>query len=146
MHPVEIIELMFVGAVLITIIAVSFFLKGKWRKVGWTVAIVILIAYSIFYVVRPHWIDVQISEKVDLLVPYLKQRYPGEEWVISTVPHRLPGHKSKNPYYIGVIFESEPDVTYEYWIENKNNIFQISFATNKSFADLEHMEIEWDSE
>ncbi len=140
MHPTEIIELMFVGGIIVSILIVALFQKGRWRKAGWLVALVVLVAYCIFYVTRPFWIDAQIDKKVQLLRPYLEEHYPDEEWTISTVPHRQDGYKHRNPYYIGVVFESEPDVTYDYWVESKDNIYQISFLTNKMLEELEHVE------
>ncbi|MGD6781956.1 hypothetical protein ACQCU1_20925 [Sutcliffiella horikoshii] len=140
MHPTEIKELMIVGVIIVSILIIAIFLKGKWRKAGWLFALVLLVAYCIFHVVRPFWIDAQIDKKVSLLRPYLEERYPDEEWTISTLPHRKDGFKHRNPYYIGVVFESEPEVTYEYWVESKDNIYQISFLTNKRLEELEHVE------
>jgi hypothetical protein len=140
MHPTELIELIFVGFLASIIVIITLFLKGNWRKVGWALAIVVIVAYCIFFVVRPYWIDAQIDKKVALLKPYLEQQYPNEEWVISTVPHRKAGYKHLNPYVIGVVFASEPEVTYGYWVENKNDIYQRSYSTNNRLDDLEHME------
>ena len=140
MHPTEIIELMFVGGIIVSTLIVALFLKGRWRKTGWSLALVILVVYSIFFAARPFWIDAQIYKKVQLLRPYLEEHYPDEEWTISTVPHRQDGFKHRNPYYIGVVFESEPEVTYDYWVESKDNIYQISFLTNKRLEELEHVE------
>ncbi|WP_339148659.1 MULTISPECIES: hypothetical protein [unclassified Sutcliffiella] len=140
MHPTEIIELMFVGVIIVSILIITIFLKGRWRKTGWLLALVIFIAYCIFFVVRPFWIDSQIDKKVQLLRPYLEECYPDEEWTISTVPHRKDGYKHLNPYYISVVFEDEPEVTYDYWVESKDNIYQISFLTNKRLGELEHLE------
>ncbi|WP_226683621.1 hypothetical protein [Sutcliffiella horikoshii] len=99
-----------------------------------------MVAYCIFFVARPFWIDAQIDKKVQLLRPYLEEHYPDEEWTISTVPHRKEGFKHRNPYYISVVFENEPEVTYDYWVESKDNIYQISFLTNKRLEELEHLE------
>ncbi len=140
MHPTEIIELMFVGGIIVSSLIVALFLKGRWRKTGWSLALVILVAYCIFFVARPFWIDAQIDKKVQLLRPYLEERYPDEEWTISTVPHREDGYKHRNPYYIGVVFENEPEVTYDYWVESEDNIYQISFLTNKRLEELEYVE------
>jgi Ca2+/Na+ antiporter len=140
MHPTEIIELMVVGIIIVSILIIAFFLKGRWRKTGWLLALLIFASYCIFFLARPFWIDAQIEKKVQLLRPYLEERYPGEEWTISTVPHRKDGYKHLNPYYIGVVFESEPEVTYDYWVESKDNIYQISFLTNKRLEELEHVE------
>jgi len=138
MHPTEVIELIIVGVSLVIIIILSFILKGKWRKVGWSFSVAILIIYAVFYIVRPYWIDYKIEKKIDLLVPHLEQQFPNEKWKISTVPHREDGYEHLNPYYIGVIFENEPEVTYHYWVEAKNNIYQISYSTTKHGDEFKH--------
>ncbi|ARK29699.1 hypothetical protein [Halalkalibacter krulwichiae] len=134
MHPTEVIEFMIVGIVIAIIIIISFILKGNWRMFGLVFATVILVAYSVFFTAHPYWIDVHIEKKVEMLEPYLEQQYPNEEWMITTVPHREDGFKHLNPYYIGVVFEDEPEVTYHYWVE-KNNIYQVSFTTKKENLD-----------
>ncbi|QOY35229.1 hypothetical protein AWH56_021430 [Anaerobacillus isosaccharinicus] len=132
MHPTELIELLFVGSITLLFLVISFFLKGNWRKIGFTLTLVILVAYSAFYILRPYWIDSQIIKKVEILEVYLEERYPDEGWLISTVPHREAGYKHLNPYYIGVVFFDEPEVTYHYRVENKDSIKQIGFSTDKS--------------
>ncbi|HHY74569.1 MAG TPA: hypothetical protein GX497_15360 [Bacillus bacterium] len=140
MHPTEIIELLTISAMITITVIITIFLKGSWRKIGWSLVFSILVAYCIFFVARPYWIDTQIDKKVNLLSSYLEQRYPNEKWLISTVPHREDGSKHLNPYYIGVIFENEPEVTYKYWVENKNNIYQISYSTNNNVTEFKHLE------
>ena len=140
MHPTEVIEFMIVGIVIAVIIIISFILKGNWRKFGLVFASVILLGYSVFFIARPYWIDAQIEKKVEMLEPYLEEQYPNEEWMITTVPHREDGYKHLNPYYIGVVFEDEPEVTYHYRVE-KNNVYQISFSTKKeSLVELKYKE------
>lgn len=141
MHPTEVIELSIVVIIIAVIIMVSLFLKGKWRKLGWSLALFVLFAYWLFFIVRPYWIDAQIEKKVEMIEPYLKQQYPHDNWEIKTVPHQEDGYKHLNPYYIGVVFENEPEVTYHYWIE-KNNIYQIGYSTNKKLEDLKYIESE----
>lgn len=140
LHPTEIIEFMIIGAVILISVIFSLLLKSKWRKIGWLIAISTLAVYCIFFAARPFWKDAQIEKKVNLLRSYLEEHYPDEEWVISTVPHREDGFKHLNPYYIGVFFESEPNVTYHYWVENKDNIYQISFSTKNEPEELTHVE------
>lgn len=140
MHPTEVIEFMVVGGVVAVIIIISFILKGNWRKFGWALALVILLAYCVLFIARPYWIDAQIERKVEMLELYLEQQYPNKEWTITTVPHREDGYKHLNPYYIGVIFENEPEVTYHYWVD-KNNI-KIGYSTNKSLDELNYKESE----
>ncbi|WP_147802848.1 hypothetical protein [Alkalicoccus halolimnae] len=141
MHPTEVIEFIVVGGIVAVTIIISFILKGKWRKLGWAIALALLLAYCVFFIVRPYWIDTQIETKVEMLEPHLEQQYPNEDWMITTVPHREDGYAHLNPYYIGVVFESEPDVTYHYWVD-KNNIYQISYSTNKSLDELKYKESE----
>ena len=140
MHPTEVIEFMVVGGVVAVIIIISFILKGNWRKFGSALALVILLAYCVLFIARPYWIDAQIEKKVEMLEPYLEQQYPTKEWTITTVPHREDGYKHLNPYYIGVIFENEPEVTYHYWVD-KNNI-KIGYSTNKYLDELNYKESE----
>lgn len=102
MHPKEIIEFMIVAVIII----ISFFLKDKWRKLGWSLALVVLLTYCAFYIVRPCWIDAKIDKKVELLELFLEQKYPNEAWEITTVPHRTNGFKHLNPYYIGVVLKT----------------------------------------
>lgn len=62
MHPIELIELMIASGILLVILSVSFILKGKWRRIIQGLAVVYLISFSIFYVVCPYWIDLQIEK------------------------------------------------------------------------------------
>ncbi|MBY6037353.1 hypothetical protein KUV80_11835 [Fictibacillus nanhaiensis] len=140
MHPTEIIEIMTVGGFITIIIITSFFLKGKYRKAGLSLVAITLLSFCVLFIVRPLWIDTQIKKKVNLLTPYLVEHYPKERWTISTVPHREEGFKHLNPYYIGVVFENEPEVTYHYWVKNKNNISQSGVSTKSVLTDLKHKE------
>jgi hypothetical protein len=139
-HPTEIIEILIVGSLIASLLIISFFLRDKWRKVGGLVAVIVLVAYCLFFVVRPCWIDAQVDHKVKLLKPYLKEHYPDEEWVISTVSHRENGYKHLNPYIISVVFDSEPEVIYGYLVESKDNIYQVSYTTDKGLGELKHLE------
>jgi hypothetical protein len=134
MDPRELVELMIVGFGIAIMVIISLFLRGNWRKIGLRLAVVTLVAYGIFYIARPIWIDTQINKKVELIQPYLEQRYPNEEWMISTVPHRKEGYKHLNPYYIGVVFQNEPEVTYYYWVESKNNIYTVATSEKPRYS------------
>ncbi|MCR8644440.1 hypothetical protein NV379_17435 [Paenibacillus sp. N1-5-1-14] len=140
MQPTEIIEIMIFVIVIVINVIILIFLKGNWRKIGLILALTTFVVYCIFLVARPFWIDAQIDKKVELLESYLEEHYPKEEWTISTVPHRKEGFKNVNQYYIGVVFENEPEVTYDYWVESKNNIYQISYSTKNGLKELKHME------
>ncbi|MFJ5768711.1 hypothetical protein [Psychrobacillus sp. NPDC093180] len=143
MHPTELIELMLVGGVLVLILFLSFLLKGKWRKVTLGLALVYLLSYGVLYVARPYWIDFQIENKVGYLDKYLKEQYPKETWKFRTVPHREDGYKHLNPYNIEVIFEKEPEVKYNYFVADKENIIQAGFSFPHEYkSDLFHLEVE----
>lgn len=143
MHPIELIELMITSGILLVILSVSFILKGKWRKIIQGLAAVFLISFSIFYVVRPNWIDLQIENKVGYLQMHLEQQYPEETWVFWTVPHREDGYESMNPYTIGVTFDKEPEVEYKYFVRNKDDIIQTGYSSqNELQSNLLHLEDE----
>jgi hypothetical protein len=129
MHPKEVIELMIAGGLLLVILVASFVMKGKRRKILQGVAVVYLLSFSVFYVVRPIWIDLQIENKVGYIQTHLEQKYPNETWEFWTVPHRVEGYKSMNPYIIGVIFSSEPEVEYKYLVRNKNEVVQTGYSS-----------------
>jgi hypothetical protein len=136
LHPVELIELMIVGGILLVILLVSFILKGKWRKVIQGLALLFLVSFVIFYFVRPYWIDMQIEKKIGYIQMHLEEQYPGETWEYRTVPHREDGYESSNPYYIGVIFDTEPQVEYKYFARNKSNIIQSGLYISELQIDL----------
>lgn len=143
MHPTELMELMMVGVVLLVILFISFLLKGKWKKVTLGLALVYLLSYGVFYAVRPYWIDFQIENKIGFLDMYLKDQYPNETWEFRTVPHREDGYKHLNPYNIEVIFESEPEVKYNYLVNGKESIIQVGYSLpNEINTDLFHLEVE----
>lgn len=134
---------MIVGGVLLVILFVSFLIKGKWRKIIQGLAVASLIAFGIFYAVRPSWIDLQIENKIGYLDMYLKEQYPEETWEFSTVPHRVDGYKHMNPYYIGVKFGTEPEVEYKYFVRKKDDINQAGYSViNELQSELSHLEEE----
>lgn len=141
MHPIEFIEIIVASGIFLAILSISLFLKGKWRKNIRVLAVVYLICFSIFYALRPYWIDLQIENKVGFLQMYLEEKYPTETWEFWTVPHREDGYESMNPYSIGVIFENEPDVEYTYFVRNKDDIVQTGYSSQKDLQrDLSHLE------
>jgi hypothetical protein len=129
LHPEEVIELMIAGGILLVILVASFVTKGRWRKALHGLAVVFLISCSVFYVVRPFWIDLQIENKVGYVQTHLEKKYPNETWEFWTVPHRVDGYKSMNPYIIGVIFSNEPEVVYKYFVRIKNEVVQTGYSS-----------------
>ncbi len=83
----------------------------------------------------------QIEKKIEYIQMHLEEQYPGETWSYKTVPHRESGYKDVNPYYIGVTFETEPEVEYQYFARNKNDIIQTGFSIKQELqSDLLHLE------
>lgn len=141
MHPIELIELLIASVILFVILLVSFFLKGKWRKIIQGLAIIYLVSFCIFYFVRPYWIDMQIEKKVGYLQMHLEEQYPEETWEYWKVPHREDGYEHMSPYHIGVTFDTEPEVEYKYFVRNKDNIKQTSYSIqNELQSDILHLE------
>lgn len=141
MHPIELIELMIAGGILFFILLVSFFLEGKWKKITQRLAVLYLVSFGIFYLFRPYWFDMQIEKRVGYLQVHLEEQYPKETWEYWTVPHREDGYEHMNPYHIGVIFDTEPEVEYEYFVRNKVTIKQTSYSIqNELQSDLLHLE------
>ncbi|MFC5604557.1 hypothetical protein [Sporosarcina koreensis] len=141
MSPKELIELMVVSGIFIVILFVSFVLKGMSRKLVRRLAVFFLLAFAIFYFVRPYWIDIQIEKKIEYIQVHLEERYPGETWSYKKVPHREVGYKHLNPYYIGVIFENEPEVEYQYFARGKDDIIQVGYSIKNDFlSDPLHLE------
>lgn len=144
MHPVELLELVIVCGTLLVTLLISFILKGKWRKIIQGLALLFLVSFVIFYFVRPYWIDMQIEKKVGYIQIYLEERYPVETWEYRTVPHREDGYESSNPYHIGVIFDTEPQVEYKYFARNKGDVIQLGWSTSELQSDsnnLMHLEV-----
>lgn len=141
MHPIALIELMIVLAILFIIVLVSFLLKGKWKKLAQRLAILYLVSFGVLTVVRPYWIDRQIEIKISYIQMHLEEQYPGETWRYWTVPHREEGYEHMNPYHIGVIFDKEPEVKYIYYAQKKNHIIQSGYSSEKDLMDLLHVEI-----
>lgn len=141
MHPTELIEWMIVGGIFIVLLFVSYVLKGKSRKFVRGLAIFSLLSFAIFYFVRPYWIDMQIKKKIEYVEMHLEEKYPGETWIYKTVPHREAGYKHLNPYYIGVIFQNEPEVEYQYLARTKDDVIQAGYSVKTSLQnDPRHFE------
>ncbi|AWE06847.1 hypothetical protein DCE79_05295 [Lysinibacillus sp. 2017] len=140
MHPIEIIQLMIASGILVFLLFISFIFKGKRRKRIQGLALLLLVSFGIIYFVRPYWINMQIEKKVSYIQLHLEKKYPRETWEFRIVPHREDGYESSNPYFIGVIFDNEPQVEYQYFARNKHDITIQGFSTSDSKSELLHLE------
>ncbi|MER2009624.1 MAG: hypothetical protein ABS939_19490 [Psychrobacillus sp.] len=140
MHPIEIIQLMLASSIVIFILFISFIFNGKQRKKIQWLALFLFLSFGVIYFVRPYWVDMQIEKKMSYIQLHLEKKYPGEAWEFQIVPHREEGYESLNPYFIGVVFENEPQVVYKYFARNKYDITIQEFSTSDPKSEFLHLE------
>lgn len=145
LHPITIIEMMLATGVLMLFLIVALLFKKK-RKVLLTLTVYVLLAEVIFFIARPFWIDYQLTVRKIELEDYLESKYPNENWEISTIDFRE--NKTENPYYLKVIFETEPLYIYSYYVNGKGDVEQKSIYTPNStpLENLEHFEGEMETD
>lgn len=138
MHPTELIEHLLVAVVVFLIFAASYVFRGKWRKMIRLLAVICIIAYAVFYAIRPSLIEERVAADVIILEDYLEERYPNEPFTVTTIPFRTEGYESKNPYTIYVTFSSEPDTDYFYRVKDEGKVGVTGF-TSKQNAELKFL-------
>lgn len=75
-------------------------------------------------IIRPFWIDYQVTKKINHLNQYLEEKYPNEEWGINRLEER-----QYNPYHFIVEFKNEQGWAYSYSLVNESYICQNSWST-----------------
>ncbi|WBL13740.1 hypothetical protein [Sutcliffiella sp. NC1] len=142
MHPITLIEIMIASIFILLLLMVSVILRKKWRKNGLILTSVLLVITLAFFFIRPYWIDYQIKERIVVLDEYLKERYPGESWEISSIDHTT--YRQYNPYHLNVTFSKELEIQYSYHVNWKGDIKQVSVYTpdNIRLSELNYLEIE----
>lgn len=138
MHPTELIEHLLVAVVVFLMFAASYVFRGKWRKMIRLLAVICIIAYAVFYAIRPSLIEDRVAADVIILEDYLEERYPNEPFTVTTIPFRTEGYESKNPYTIYVTFSSEPDTEYFYRVKDEGKVGVTGF-TSKQNAELKFL-------
>lgn len=138
MHPTELIEHLLVVVIVFLIFASSYVFRGKWRQVIRTLAVLCVLAYGVFYAIRPSLIEERVAADVIILEDYLEERYPNEPFTVTTIPFRAEGFESKNPYTIYVTFSSEPDTDYFYRVTDEGKVGVTGF-TSKQNAELKFL-------
>ncbi len=123
MHPITVIEMTTCAAFITIIFAIAFLLPKKIRKRSLIAASSITVIVLSFFMIRPYWIDYQVSKKTEQLDHFLEKKYPDQEWEI--------GHQTGrqyNPYHLKVEFENEIGWTYTYSVVDEKNICQSSWT------------------
>jgi len=122
LHPITIFEIAAsIGFVMIMFV-IALLLPKKVRKLSLCMSCSLTVLLLLLFVIRPYWIDYQVSNKTKQLNLYLEERYPNQEWEISRQVGR-----QYNPYHLNVNFINEKGWTYTYSVVNEKNIFQSSW-------------------
>jgi hypothetical protein len=138
-HPIELIEHLLVAVVVFLMFAASYGFRGKWRKMIRLLAVLCIIAYAVFYAIRPSLIEERVAADVVILEDELEERYPNETFTVTTIPFRTEGYESTDPYTIYVTFSSEPDAEYYYQVTDQGEIEQRGFSsTIEGKMDFQH--------
>ncbi|PFA69218.1 hypothetical protein CN378_04920 [Bacillus sp. AFS015802] len=119
MHPITVVEMTTCAAFIMIIFAVAFLLPEKIRKLCLIFASSLTVIVLSFFVIRPYFIDYQVSKKTEQLNHILEKRYPNQEWEIGHLTGR-----QYNPYHLNVEFENEKGWTYTYSVVDEKNICQ----------------------
>lgn len=120
MHPITVIEIAGSFILVIVIFLIARLLPKQMRKLSLIIASLLTALLLLFFTIRPHWVDYQVSKKTEQLNHYLAEKYPNQEWTISRKEGR-----QYNPYHLEVEFENEKGWTYTYSVANEKNICQI---------------------
>lgn len=122
MHPITIFEIAAsIGFVMIMFV-IALLLPKKVRKLSLYMSCSLTVLLLLLFIIRPYWIDYQVSNKTKQLNIYLEERYPNQKWEISRQAGR-----QYNPYHLNVNFINEKGWTYTYSVVNEKNIFQSSW-------------------
>lgn len=124
MHPTTIIELTLLLGPIIGFGLIALLLPLKFRKIVWIVSCMAFIIVLIFYGVRPFIVEFQTNQAKVELENHFLEKYNKDSWSITDTDQ----HELQTVVYLHVIFESEPEVVYEYAVEN-TNIDQVGMWT-----------------
>ncbi|KGA98507.1 hypothetical protein AJ85_07485 [Alkalihalobacillus alcalophilus ATCC 27647 = CGMCC 1.3604] len=121
MDPLEFYGLIFF--IVLCLIGLTLFAltKGKKRFITIILTSSFLFIAILFIFGEPINIDADIEKRIEILEPYLQKNFPTETWEYAIIPYKEEGY-NLNPKYIGVIFESEPNVIYYYFSDKEGNI------------------------
>ena len=110
MEPAEIIGMIFFGAILIIVLAIIWFIFRNKKEIALTVTIISVLAFILFFSLRPLYVKHEHEKRYIILVDYLQENYPKYEFEIT--PKKLEagyqpyeyrviadGYKYRNEYY-----------------------------------------------
>ncbi|WP_406686551.1 hypothetical protein [Rossellomorea vietnamensis] len=126
MHPITLLEITMCAVFILILFAITFLLPKKSRKWSFIIASSITLIVLSFFVIRPFWIDYQVSHKTEQLDHFLEKKYPNQEWEIVHQTGR-----QYNPYHLEVEFENEKGWTYTYSVVDEKNICQNAWTPSE---------------
>lgn len=122
MGPHELIEWIMLSVIVLPIVLLGIKLKSRGRAMMFTLAGLICIAYGVYLIVHPYFVDQKVAYNAKQVESYLEKTYPDERFTLTTVPYWKEGYKHLNPYKIDVVFANEADATYTYSVEDNGTV------------------------
>lgn len=132
------IERFIIGFILFVLL--MFMIVTTKKKMIIAMAIVLLIGYGVFFVIRGNHLENQYAESIELVNEHLQIRYPSEQW---TTVDRLEEGRKRRSNKVEISFANEPNTIYAYKVDNNGKVrqWEISLGTSSSsLKDLLHME------
>lgn len=122
MGPHELIEWILLSVIVLPIVLFGLKLKSWGRMLMFSLAGVICIAYGVYLIVHPYFVDQKVAYNAKQVELHLEKTYPDERFTLTTVPYWKEGYKHLNPYTIDVVFANEADATYTYSVEDNGTV------------------------
>lgn len=122
MGPHELIEWIMLSVIVLPIVLLGIKLKSRGRAMMFTLAGLICVAYGVYLIVHPYFVDQKVSYNAKQVELHLEKTYPDERFTLTTVPYWKEGYKHLNPYTIDVVFANEADATYTYSVEDNGTV------------------------
>jgi hypothetical protein len=125
LHPITIIEIIIAGILVLITLLISLMVPKKAKKTVLIIALYLFVLEIGFFILRPYWIDYQVTKKVEQLNKYLQMKYPNESWVIN---HKDKSQRQYSPYALDVTFTNEPKWIYTYSVRGEDDIKQVGWT------------------
>lgn len=122
MGPHELIEWIMLSVIVLPIVLLGIKLKSRGRAMMFTLAGLICVAYGVYLIVHPYFVDQKVAYNAKQVELHLEKTYPDERFTLTTVPYWKEGYKHLNPYTIDVVFANEADATYTYSVEDNGTV------------------------
>lgn len=135
MSPVELIQIMFFGSILVIVLALVWFIFWRKKKIALTVTIFSVVAFTLFFALQPYYIQQQHAKRYEIVVDYLHEQYPEYKFDIS--PKIL--KEGDTPYEYQVVAN---DYKYrnEYYRVDQNGLVMFSHYSTLNYGKEEELD------